>query len=468
MNSSYHKRNRWLQALMLSSIILLLALQYIWLRSEYRSAEESFRRETNLVFRSTVTSLLDSLYMSRIELQPGDTVISRKTFMNQKGHHEVPVAALGRALKLDFSNSKLLLLEDSADSLLLPGQGRKVTSFMIRINPDSLETGRIGELFGARLLEHDRRIGFRVLEKIDKKVKTPDDTAYVTDFIRIDPSGVRQYAASFEGVPLLIFQEMYPQVAFSLLLTAMIAMAFFTMYRSLRKQQRLSQQKDDFISNVSHELKTPVATVSVALEAFRNFSALNNPQLTQEYLDIVKTELDRLSAMTEQILNTTAYEHNFTQVKNEDIDFNILVNQVVMICKSMVGSTGAVIEYTASGSDFTLKGSQVHLTNMLHNLVDNAIKYSQAPARITVTLRAENDHLVLRVQDQGIGIPQEYRQKVFEKFFRVPQGDVHNVKGYGLGLAYVAQVIKAHGGSITADSAPQGGTIFTIKLARNG
>lgn len=459
------KRNIWLLTLMSSSVLLLLVLQFFWIRSEYRSAEESFRRETNLVFKSTVSTLLDSLYMSRIDLMHDDSIIFKKKRFRTPPHgNNLGLESLGKALKLH------LITKDSTDTIRHAFKTQRVEgvkSFMIRINPDSLDINNIKSKFADNLQELDKKVVFQVLEKEADSVNHTD-TAYVTEFIRIGPPTARQYAASFEGVPLLLFQEIYPQIIFSLILTLMIAVAFTVMYRSLRAQQRLSMQKDDFISNVSHELKTPIATVNVALEAFKNFKVLDNPKMTDEYLDIVKIELNRLSQMTEKILNTSVYENLGIKVENEVIDINHIVNQLVISEKLIRNTADISIEPELVGSNFTVKGSKIHITNMLHNLLDNAIKYSQPPAGIIVKIIEEQKHIVLKVKDNGMGIPEEYQHKIFDKFFRVPHGDIHNVKGYGLGLSYVSQVVKAHKGTIEVDSELGHGSTFTIKLPKNG
>ncbi|MGV8094361.1 MAG: sensor histidine kinase [Mangrovibacterium sp.] len=274
------------------------------------------------------------------------------------------------------------------------------------------------------------------------------------------------YAVSLTHVRSLVVKEIMPQILFSVLLTLIIATAFFLMHKSLRSQERLMKLKNDFINNITHELKTPVATVSVAIEALQNFSALDNPELTREYLTIARNELNRLTLMTDKILSTSLFERGTMSFSPEKIDLDRTVQQILASMKLVFEKRKASVSYEKEGSDPEMEGSPTHLTNVIYNLIDNSLKYSLKDPVISIRLKSLPDRLVLTVKDNGIGIRPEFRERVFEKFFRVPTGDVHNVKGHGLGLSYVAAVVKDHGGSVTVDSVPDEGSCFTVSLPK--
>ncbi|MGD9558027.1 MAG: sensor histidine kinase, partial [Mangrovibacterium sp.] len=288
-----------------------------------------------------------------------------------------------------------------------------------------------------------------------------------------------------------------PQILFSVFLTLLIASAFIVMQRSIRSQERLMKLKNDFINNITHELKTPVATVSVAIEALKNFKALDNPELTDEYLEIAQNELNRLSLMTDKILSTSSFEKGTMTFNPEQIDLDAMIRQVLASMRLIFEKKQANVEYKTdigipnssrngnSGDTapvrplrnklsagekedgrFIIEGSRTHLTNVIYNLIDNALKYSSEKPLIRIRLEQKEDHLLLSVKDNGMGIQPEFHKKVFEKFFRVPTGDVHNVKGYGIGLSYVSAVVKGHGGSVTVDSAPGQGSCFSVSLPK--
>lgn len=224
------------------------------------------------------------------------------------------------------------------------------------------------------------------------------------------------------------------------------------------------QLKNDLISNITHELKTPVATVSVALEAMQNFRALDNPALTAEYLTIAQQELKRLTLMTDKILKTSSFEATGLEIKTEDTDIENIISEVLTSLKLVFEKHQAQVSFEKEGYDFTIRANREHITNVVYNLLDNAIKYSQPGCQIHVRLVKNQQGIQLSVQDNGIGIPAEHQSKVFDKFFRVPTGDVHNARGYGLGLSYVASVVKSLKGTLELKSEAGKGSIFTITL----
>jgi two-component system phosphate regulon sensor histidine kinase PhoR len=257
---------------------------------------------------------------------------------------------------------------------------------------------------------------------------------------------------------------MWSQILVSLLLVGLTIFSFALLLRTLVQQRKLTQIKNDFISNITHELKTPIATVSVAIEALRNFDALYDPEKTKEYLAISSNELQRLSFLVDKVLKLSMFEKHQVELKEEIVDLCVLVKDVVNSMKLQFEKYKAQVNVQIQGYRFEVEADRLHITSVLFNLLDNALKYSKENPSIHIELKEENERILLRVTDNGIGIPAEYHKKIFEKFFRVPAGDTHNVKGYGLGLSYVAYVIQRHYGSIDVESQPGIGSRFIIKL----
>jgi signal transduction histidine kinase len=275
---------------------------------------------------------------------------------------------------------------------------------------------------------------------------------------------MNSYGVTFSGVQGILIRKITPQILFSSFLTLLTMAAFYLMYRNLKAQQRLMQIKNDFISNVTHELKTPVATVSVALEALKNFNALEDQKKTAEYLEIAQNELNRLTLMTDKILKTAVYEDQGIDLRIEHFDVDALIQQVLSSMKLVFEKRKTKLVYTKQGTSFMVAGSQTHITNVLYNLVDNGLKYGGDDSYLAISLMASENEILLSFEDKGIGIAPEYQKKIFEKFFRVPSGDVHNTKGHGLGLSYVASVVRSHQGKISVESEPGKGSVFTITL----
>ncbi len=272
------------------------------------------------------------------------------------------------------------------------------------------------------------------------------------------------YQATFENPAGFLLKKISLQILFSLFLVAFTSVTFMFLYRNLVAQRKLTEMKNDFISNITHELKTPLATVSVAVEALRNFGGLQNPERTKEYLDISAAELQRLSLLVDKVLKLSLFENRELELKKENFDLKQLTEEVLNTMKLQFDAHHARVELEIQGNYFTINADRLHITSVIFNLLDNALKYSQGKPAITIRLQHHTDTIVLQVEDNGIGIPADFKTKIFDKFFRVPTGNHHNIKGYGLGLSYVAHVIKRHNGSISVESEPGKGSTFTVKF----
>lgn len=261
-----------------------------------------------------------------------------------------------------------------------------------------------------------------------------------------------------------ILRKMSPIILLSVLLVGLTVLSFVLLFRNLIRQNRLAKLKNDFISNITHELKTPIATVSVAIEAMKNFNVLEDRKRTREYLDISTNELQRLSLLVDKVLRLSMFEKKEIQFKKESFDLRQLAVEVMDSMKVQFEQQRArtTIEYT--GDNFTIEADRRHLASVMYNLLDNALKYSPSDAVIHVEVADRSTFLEFKVSDNGIGIPEEYKDKIFEQFFRVPSGDRHNIKGYGLGLSYVSHIVRSHQGFIEVQTQVGKGSTFIIKL----
>jgi two-component system phosphate regulon sensor histidine kinase PhoR len=272
------------------------------------------------------------------------------------------------------------------------------------------------------------------------------------------------YQASFENPFNFILGKLSDQILISLFLIAITVVSFVSLYRNLLAQQKLTGIKNDFISNITHELKTPIATVGVAIEALRNFNAIKDPAKTKEYLDISASELQRLSLLVDKVLKLSMFENREVELRKEPFDLKHLVDEVAGTMRLQFEKVKAVVTISADMNSHIVNADKLHITSVVYNLLDNALKYSPNDPKIKVELLSQGHSIVLRVSDNGIGIASDYKDKIFEKFFRVPANDHHNIKGYGLGLSYVCHVVKKHDGEISVESEPGVGSIFTVKL----
>lgn len=254
----------------------------------------------------------------------------------------------------------------------------------------------------------------------------------------------------------------------SIAIVGMTAWAYVMMLRTIFQQKRLSDVKTDFINNMTHEFKTPIATVSLAVEALEHFDVMKKPEQAREYLDICRNELNRISVMVERVLKMAAFEKLDFTLTLQKTDIGKLLADIVENMRPQWEQRNATITVQSSGS-VAAKIDRTHLANVIYNLIDNSLKYADRVPEIEISYRPIGvDRLRLTVCDNGIGIPTAYQSQVFDNFFRVPTGNIHNAKGFGLGLSYVATVVKKHHGQISLDSAVGKGSTFTIDLPING
>ena len=489
---------------------LLLILQAFWLRNSYEKAYYDLHGKIDILFRGAVMAVRDSAILQRIQMIPGDSTehSGNNFFFTQRVDSAFLSSKKKKGVKFKSETPNVQIYisttgkPDSIKALLQPFASRleegslKGTRFVFRAEKDSLNVDSIKSLFVKNLREQGLALNFELKSaKIVPAFPLPSPSGsnfnrlVITEghisgrelaleerqfsafgniiqsqWVRIPPFS--RYAVQIQNVRPLIIKEITPQIFFSGVLTLVTSISFIFMFRNIRSQQRLMVQKNDFISNITHELKTPIATVSVALEALKNFKGIDNPQLTGEYLDIAQQELRRLSILTDKVLTTSLFDEQGLKIEYEKLDLGKTVDVVVNSLKLVFEKQNAAIEVIKKGDNFSLEGSEVHLTNVVHNLLDNALKYSPANPVITISLVNLGTKVSLSVADKGLGIPEAFHEKIFEKFFRMPTGDVHNIKGYGLGLSYVDGVVKSHRGTITVASQPGEGSVFTIILPK--
>lgn len=253
-------------------------------------------------------------------------------------------------------------------------------------------------------------------------------------------------------VPLLGF--------FFILLISNTALVF--VYRTIRKQKRLNEVKTDFINNITHEMKTPITIASAALDALQHHTSLS--ERSSFYLDTGKRKLAVLNDFVERILEAAVQDMPDLPLRKEKTDLHAMLEELLQ-SHAMLHGKAVHFHLEGEGPAYVM-ADKLHLETAFHNLVDNAVKYSNNNVQVDMELVEDPQHYLVRIKDNGIGIPPQYMKYIFEKFFRVPQGDSQEVKGFGLGLYYVHSIIKKHGGDIAVQSGQQSGTEFVITLPK--
>lgn len=261
---------------------------------------------------------------------------------------------------------------------------------------------------------------------------------------------------------LFLLAAISPQILFAFILLLMTFVSFRISHISLKKQKRLLYIKNEFISNITHELKTPVATVKVALEALLDFDMKKDPKVVQDYLEMSLLEMNRLDLLVSQVLNNSVLENGNKLFTKEDTNLDLLIEEVIKPLQYRVSKNDASINYTPALGEVSSLVDKIHLQGVLINLIDNSLKYGGEKVQIELGLKQHGNQIEISVKDNGPGIPKEYIEKVFDKFFRVPTGDRHNVKGYGLGLNYSKLVMQHHEGTISVRNFSEGGCEFLL------
>ncbi|MEN9917621.1 MAG: hypothetical protein RL662_57 [Bacteroidota bacterium] len=314
---------------------------------------------------------------------------------------------------------------------------------------------------------------FEIVDKNDKPVyrqdfyAEPDPQAIYTQVLYPnDPIDKLNYLrVSFPTKKDYLLNEisfMLPAFIFTLILLVTFIISIYLIFR----QKRLSEMKSDFMNNMTHELKTPVSTISLAAQMLKDPGILKSPEIFNHISSVINDETKRLSFQVEKVLQMSLFEKQQATLKLKELDVNDIIVNIANTYQLKVEKFGGTIDIDLEASDTTINADEMHLTNVLFNLLDNALKYRKEDVPLELMIRTwnQNNKVYISVEDNGIGIKREDTKKIFERFFRVSTGNRHDVKGFGLGLTYVKKIVEDHKGLIKVESELGRGTKFIISL----
>ena len=268
----------------------------------------------------------------------------------------------------------------------------------------------------------------------------------------------------FPTVRGIVFKRMSNVIAMILIFFVITFTVAFVALYSLYRQKKTQDVTNDFINNVTHEFKTPIATISLACEVLSDPTMLEDKDIRSSYVEIINDENNRLKDMVTTVLETAQLRKGQIKMNVELIDMHELIQKVTDSFALLVSSSNGVLSIALNADNHQIFGDRTHLTNTLTNLIENSIKYSTGSPEILVNTLSDEKNFIVSVSDKGIGIPQTALGKIFDNFYRVPHGNIHNVKGYGLGLGYVKKIVQLHRGRIEVQSTEGKGSTFTIYL----
>ncbi|WP_325594561.1 HAMP domain-containing sensor histidine kinase [Puia sp.] len=261
-----------------------------------------------------------------------------------------------------------------------------------------------------------------------------------------------------------VLGEMQVMIAGAIFFTLVIIAAFYVTVNALVRQKKLSEIKNDFINNMTHEFKTPLATISLAVDALRNEKVVQDRTKSEYFTGIIKEENKRMNKQVETILQASLLDRQEQQLNRKSLHAHVIIQEALENFELQLEGKGGRSELQLNAKDDQIFADEVHFTNIITNLIDNAVKYSKENLFIKITTHSTPKNLVIRIEDNGIGMSKETQRRIFEKFYRAHTGNLHNVKGFGLGLSYVKTIVEAHEGRIKVDSTIGKGTSFTLEF----
>ncbi len=269
---------------------------------------------------------------------------------------------------------------------------------------------------------------------------------------------------AFPASPIILTSDANRNTVLSIFMIVLISFLFILSVRTIWTQRKLDEMKTDFISNMTHEIKTPIATIGLACEMLQDDTINNDHDSRRNFVNIINDENRRMRVLIETILQSSKMANKNFSLTLKELDLNQEVEAALQSFQLMIKNKQGILETDLQPISGTLYADQLHISNMVHNLVDNAIKYSPQAPHLQVSTCQEEDWAILKVTDHGIGISKENQKHIFEKFYRVHTGNLHDVKGFGIGLSYVSQVVALHKGKISVESELGQGSTFIVKL----
>ena len=410
------------------SILSLLSVQTYWVLRSWNLQEQEFDRKVRQALLETARDLARVGLFVLKDADLIEQVYSNYYVVNI--NNQFDEASLEFYLQKAFENQSLR--EDFQYGIFDCSSNQMVSGRMVKYKKTSPLAGDAGQLTAP--------------------LPTHNDSDFIYYF------GVR-----FPNKSVNLLSNQWIVVVFTILMFITVAFFIYAMFVIL-KQKQLSELQRDFINNMTHEFRTPISTINISTDVFLKSDTIQADPRLSRYSGIIKEQVMRLNTQVEKVLQLAKIERDKVELNLEDVDVAELLRSITPSLELKIGEKSGALNLDIQTEHNLIRADRLHLTNILHNLVDNGVKYTKGAPDISIRLQQEGNSLVLRVQDQGIGIAKEHQKHIFSKFYRVPTGNVHNVKGFGLGLFYVRTICKEHRWKLHLDSEPGRGTTVEIRM----
>jgi two-component system phosphate regulon sensor histidine kinase PhoR len=377
--------------------------------------------------------------------------------IKQKVTPDVKIQKAGRLDLLDNAQFVIFYKDVAA---LKPIQERVSNEFLQKLLTDELNEYGVKTPFEYSVYSN----GLATKIKSERFKYEKASTYSIPIFIDNENNNKYQLLLTFPQKKKFLFSELMAICILSIIFTLIIIIAYSSALSQVIKQRKISEIKTDFINNMTHEFKTPIATINLALDAIKNPKVIDDKEKVQRYLKMIRDENKRMHAQVENVLRISKLEKKELDIKKEANNINDIIEDAVehvhLIIEDRQGSITKHLDATRT----TVLLNDMHFTNVIVNILDNAIKYSPEPPVITISTENVKEYIFIKIKDQGAGISKSAQKQIFEKFYREHTGDVHNVKGHGLGLAYVKRILDDHNCEIFVESEKGKGSTFIIKV----
>lgn len=496
------------------SLIVFVALQFYWLKGYYGALEQDFSNKVHSALEVTTKKIGDieiEKYYDRYKnfdeeaiksgKQPSLTMIQTvedsaskrqiTTYKNIIEKQDIPVSTKGDSLKVtkmytDEAITKIKKKDNAPTTLTselntsietgefnfrefakLNGSNLKINE---RVDPKVLDSVLTKEL---ALKGIDTKFGFGILDK-NRKITPLINETYINEnsgdsysyplFTDNKDRTLYTLALVFPRKDYSLAKNNLPMLLGTFMSLLTILGIYIISINYMMRQKKIAEVKTDFINNMSHEFKTPLATISVATDSLANDKIATNPEKVKYYSGLIKQENLRMKKQVENVLNMSKLERNEVQLFLKETNVRELIKDIAESFGLIVAQRNGTLTQEFEASKFNFRVDEFHISNALINLLDNANKYSPEPPQIKIRTKNEGNHYIIEISDKGMGMDTDNKKKIFEKFFREETGNIHNVKGQGLGLSYVKKIIELHKGQVLVESHKGKGSTFTVKL----
>lgn len=506
------------------SILVLIVLQTYWVKKSTETQEKQFDQMVMDVMNNVVQKLdreeavtkITSTLLAGEELFSGlgsDTLLNVQP-KKKESENTTLTNSLARIpsdyLQINFkpppqNDSSYFIIREtkkrvlsssiqdsySSDTLLKNQLRKKATLVNDIVNEIALITIRKGKnelvsyekmdsLFSKELLIHgiNSEYVFDILDAETNRLTFTEDENGSSE-LRDSPYKIALFPNSFllESDELLLYfpdkdsliiKNSWKVLLISVLLIFILIGLFYSSISTIYKQKKLSLVKNDFINNMTHELKTPISTISLACEALSDDSLLLDAERQKSYVGMIKDENKRLSILVDNVLKSAVWDSTHLKLNFSKLNLHEAIEKVSKNFDIQINNRNGKLKLNLEANEACILADKVHFSNVIYNLLDNANKYSPEIPKVSISTKNEGNYVILSITDNGIGISKENQKKIFDKFFRVSTGNIHDVKGFGLGLSYVKRIVDLHHSDISIESAKNKGTTINIKIATHG